>query len=372
LLARIIRPEAYYWLNNRNSQVLTQNESIGRLSYLSSYVTIRDEEGKAIGFINVPIFSSEKELNFQISNILVALINIYAFIFLFSGLLTVFITRWLTRTLSVVISRFEKFSLTQNELISWPYEDEIGMLVAEYNKMVKKVEENAVLLAQNERETAWREMARQVAHEIKNPLTPMKLNIQYLQQAIKNGHDNVIGLALKVSESLIEQIDNLSYIASEFSNFAKMPEAKPEEVELNDLLDRAVELYLNEENVKVTLNKCPETLVAYADKSQLLRVFTNVLGNAVQAIPEDRAGIVTVTLSKEEKTALISFTDNGAGISADMIEKIFQPYFTTKSSGTGLGLAMTKKIIEFWNGTIWFETEENVGTTFYIQLPLVK
>jgi signal transduction histidine kinase len=370
LLARIIRPDAYFMLT-RNSQVVIQNETIGRLTYLSCYVPIRDNEGRQLGYINVPFFASEKELNFQISNILVALINLYAFIFLLSTVLTVFITRWLTKTLSVVINRFERLSLTKNEPIDWPYEDEIGTLVAEYNKMVKKVEENAVLLAQSERESAWREMARQVAHEIKNPLTPMKLNIQYLQQAIKNGYPNVSELALKVTESMIEQIDNLSYIASEFSNFAKMPEAKPEDVDLNELLDKAVELYLNEENIKVSLKKSAERLVVHADKSQLLRVFTNLLENAVQAVPEGRTGLIAVQLNKDDGYVLISFADNGAGIPEDVVEKIFQPYFTTKSSGTGLGLAMTKKIIEFWKGRIWFETEPGKGTTFFIRLPLV-
>ena len=163
--------------------------------------------------------------------------------FLFSGVLTVFITRWITKSLSIVIKSFSRFSLSKNEPVSWPYDDEIGLLVNEYNKMVKKAEENARLLAQSEREGAWREMAQQVAHEIKNPLTPMKLNIQYLQQALSNNYPNVNELAKKVSESLIEQINNLSYIASEFSDFAKMPEARPEKFDLNELLQRTVDLY---------------------------------------------------------------------------------------------------------------------------------
>jgi two-component system, NtrC family, nitrogen regulation sensor histidine kinase NtrY len=370
LLARIIRPDAYYALNNMDTTLVIQDERIGRLSYLSCYLPIKADNGQSVGYINVPFFSSEKELNFQISNFLVALINIYAFIFLVSSVLTVFITRWLTRTLSIVINRFERLSLTQNELIDWPYDDEIGLLVKEYNKMVKKVEENAILMAQNEREMAWREMARQVAHEIKNPLTPMKLNIQYLQQALRSGYSNIEELAAKVTESLIEQIDNLSYIASEFSNFAKMPEAKPEEVDLNELLERAAELYLNETDVKVTLKKSQERVVVVTDKSQLLRTFTNLLENAVQSIPEGRAGKINVVILREDGHAVVSVSDNGRGIAPDIAEKIFQPYFTTKSSGTGLGLAMTRKIIEFWKGSIWFETEEGVGTTFYIRLPL--
>jgi two-component system nitrogen regulation sensor histidine kinase NtrY len=371
LLARVMRPEAYFRLYRKGLSIATQDEKIGSLSYLSSYVPLHDEANNTLGYINIPFFSSEKELNVQISNILVTLINLYAFIFLISSFATVFITRWMTRTFNVVIKRFEKLNLSANELIDWPYDDEIGLLVGEYNKMVKKVEDNAALLAQSEREVAWREMAKQVAHEIKNPLTPMKLNIQYLQQALKAKHPNVEELASKVSESIIEQIDNLSYIASEFSNFAKMPEAKPEEIDLNELLERAVELYLSEKAVKVSFSKCPDKLIVYADRNQLLRVFTNLLENAIQAVPQDRQGTVKVSLAMEDNEGLISFKDNGRGISKDVIERIFEPYFTTKTSGTGLGLAMTKKMIEFWKGTIWFETEEGIGTTFFIKLPLI-
>lgn len=372
LFARIIRPDAYYRLYNLGEQFFMQEERIGRLQYISCYSPLRNENGTTLGYINVPFFSSQKELNYQISGILVALINLYAFVFLISSVLTLFITRWITRTFNVVISRFEKFSLSKNELIEWPYDDEIGLLIREYNKMVRKVEENAKLLAQSEREGAWREMARQVAHEIKNPLTPMKLNIQYLQQALRNKYDNVEELAGKVSESLIEQIDNLSYIASEFSNFAKMPEAKPEKHELNDMIQKTVDLYQNNDLIELIAEGTDERLEVFLDKSQLLRVLSNLLENATQAIPEDRNGIVKIALQKEDGHAIISIADNGSGIDNDVVDKIFQPYFTTKTSGTGLGLAMTKKIIEFWKGAIWFETEEHVGTTFYIKLPLIK
>lgn len=371
LLARIIMPDAYHNLYKKSSSLYIQKESIGRLSYLSSYTPIRDNDGYTIGYINVPYFASEKELEYQVSNIVVALINLYAFIFLISGLLTVFITQWITRTFNVVIDRFDKVNLTENELIDWPYEDEIGLLVREYNKMVRKVEENALLLAQSEREGAWREMAKQVAHEIKNPLTPMKLNIQYLQQALKIDQPNVKELAMRVSQSLIEQIDNLSYIANEFSSFAKMPEAKPEALDLNDILERAVAMYPDEADVKVNFNKFKEPLIVYSDRSQLSRVFSNLLENATQAIPDDALGIINVSLTVDGNNALISVTDNGKGVSKEIADKIFQPYFTTRSSGTGLGLAMTKKIIESWQGKIWFDTEEEKGTTFYILLPLL-
>jgi nitrogen fixation/metabolism regulation signal transduction histidine kinase len=215
-------------------------------------------------------------------------------------------------------------------------------------------------------------MARQVAHEIKNPLTPMKLNIQYLQQALKNNQVNIKELVDRVAASLVEQIDNLSYIASEFSNFAKMPEARPEKLELSELLERSVELYVNAPDISVGINSLDEKLFVYADRSQLLRVFNNLLENAKQAIPEDRLGQIEVFIRKEGDHAEVSVSDNGTGMTEEVVKKIFHPYFTTKTSGTGLGLAMTKKIIEFWKGEIWFDTKDGEGSVFYIRLPLMK
>ncbi|RZK46616.1 MAG: GHKL domain-containing protein, partial [Pedobacter sp.] len=372
ILDRIMMPDAYYHLSRRGSASLIQEEAIGRLKYLSSYIPVRVGNGQTVGYINIPFFASQKELNFQISNILVALINLYAFIFLLSSILTVFITNWLTRTLHLIISKFENFNLQRNELLEWPYDDEIGLLIREYNKMVGKVEEHAALLAQSEREGAWREMARQVAHEIKNPLTPMKLNIQYLQQALKNNHPNARQLTEHVAASMIEQIDNLSHIATAFSDFARMPEAVPETVELNELLLKAVELYLNNSNVTVRFEPKSHPVNVFIDRNQLVRVSTNLIQNAIQAIPENRQGSVMVTLSTSGANAIIAVTDNGSGITAETAAKIFSPYFTTKGSGTGLGLAMTKKIIESWSGRIWFETRLDEGTTFFMELPLFK
>lgn len=371
LISRKMRSDAYFNLDSKGRSLVIQNEKVAGLSYTSAYQALRNEQGATLGYINVPFFSSEKDLDFQISNILVTLLNLYAFLFLVSTLLTVLVTGWVTRTFDIIIKQLGNVNLERNERIEWPHNDEIGKLVKEYNKMVKKVEENAARLAQSERETAWREMARQVAHEIKNPLTPMKLNIQYLQSAMRNDNPNIKQLTERVSVSIIEQIDNLSYIASEFSNFAKMPEAKPEELEPVSLLTKAVELYTKDEELKVTIEHPNDYFLVLCDHSQLLRVFTNLLENAKQAIPDDREGNIKVSVTREDSDVVIAIADNGTGISEETARRIFQPYFTTKSSGTGLGLAMTKKIIEFWKGAIWFETIENEGTTFFIRLPLV-
>jgi two-component system, NtrC family, nitrogen regulation sensor histidine kinase NtrY len=368
LISRKIRPDAFFRLNNLGKSLVIQDESVAGLSYLSAYQPLRNEEGVTLGYLGVPFFSSERDLNFQISNIVVTLINLYAFIFLVSGIITVVITRWIVRTFNIITQQFELLNLEQNERLFWPYDDEIGKLVDEYNKMVQKVEANAVLLAKSERESAWREMARQVAHEIKNPLTPMKLNIQYLQQAVRNNSPNLKQLADRVSESMVEQIDNLSYIASEFSNFAKMPEARPEAIDLCMLLTSAAELYQNNEGVELALVLPNEHVLVVADKSQLLRVFTNLLENAKQAIPDGTPGRIRIAVEVAGDRATVKITDNGVGISRDAASKIFEPYFTTKSSGTGLGLAMTKKIIELWEGEIGFESEAGQGATFFVTL----
>jgi two-component system nitrogen regulation sensor histidine kinase NtrY len=372
LMSRRMKPDAFHQMDDEGVSLVIQREQVAGLSYISAYETLRNEKGITLGYINVPFFTSEKDLNFQISNIIVTLINLYAFLFLLSGILTVFVTRWITKSFDIIIGQFSKLNLERNERIEWQYDDEIGMLVKEYNKMVRKVEENAARLAQSERESAWREMARQVAHEIKNPLTPMKLNIQYLQSAMRNDNPNIKQLTERVSASIIEQIDNLSYIASEFSNFAKLPEARPEELQPAAMIAKAVELYTKDEVVTVTLEQPQEELVVMCDHSQLLRVFTNLLENAKQAIPEGREGKIHVSVKKDGDDILISVADNGTGIDEETSRRIFQPYFTTKSSGTGLGLAMTKKIIEFWKGAIWFDTKEGEGTTFFIRLPLVE
>lgn len=371
ILARIMMPQAYFHLMAQGDPMLSLKEQIGELTYVSAYVPLKNETGQVMGYINVPYFSSQQVLKSQISGVLVTLINLYAVIFFLSGLAAIWISNVLTRGLQLVTNRFRQFRLTGNEPVAWPYNDEVGLLVAEYNSMVKKVSDYATALAKTERETAWREMARQVAHEIKNPLTPMKLKVQYLLRAIQEGRADLPKLTADTSASLLEQIDNLAHIASAFSDFAKMPEARPEPIHLYELLEPLISLYKSQEQLEVRfIAHIPEALI-YADKSQILRVFTNLLQNAAEAIPEKRKGKIEVLLYQEDKMACVQIRDNGSGIPEDTIPQIFSPYFTTKSSGTGLGLAMSKKIIEFWNGYIGFETKKDEGTIFTVKIPMM-
>jgi two-component system, NtrC family, nitrogen regulation sensor histidine kinase NtrY len=304
---------------------------------------------------------------------LVTIINLNAFIFLIAGVVALFITNKITRSFSVIGEKMKEITLGKtNEEIVWNRNDEIGELITQYNKMVHELEDSAEALAKSEREGAWREMARQVAHEIKNPLTPMKLSIQYLQKVVDSNHGNVKELTANVANTLIEQIDHLSKIAADFSQFANIGNKRIELVDLHQVIGILVDLYNSNPNVRIVWNKIPGSVVLKADKTHMNRVFTNLLANAVDACQLNGNCHITINERQVGDQITISIKDNGEGIPAEMHSKIFMPNFTTKTSGTGLGLAMCKSIVEQSHGTIWFETEEGKGSTFYVQLPVIS
>jgi two-component system, NtrC family, nitrogen regulation sensor histidine kinase NtrY len=256
------------------------------------------------------------------------------------------------------------------EQIEWQSNDEIGSLVLEYNKKVLELEKSAQLLIKSERESAWREMAKQVAHEIKNPLTPMKLSIQMLQRVASDNPEDLNDRIDRTAKTLIEQIDTLTKIANEFSNFAVMPKADEQKIEILPVIETTVDLFSKTiKNITLT-NKCSSEILIVCDKDQISRVFNNLIKNSLQAIPPEREPKIEVILQEKDNKLLISVKDNGAGIQNNQKDKIFVPNFTTKSTGMGLGLAMVKNIVEAANGVIWFETTENKGTTFFIEFPL--
>ena len=248
--------------------------------------------------------------------------------------------------------------------------DEIGSLVSEYNRMILELSKSAELLAKSERESAWREMAKQVAHEIKNPLTPMKLSVQHLKRIWKDDAPDGDQKMERLTQTIIEQIDTLSSIATEFSNFAKMPKANLERVDVQQTLLNIIDLFNDSNDIEILFhNQTIENRIVLADKEQLLRVFNNIMKNAIQSIPKERKGIIEIDLKLENDSYTISIKDNGGGIASDVLDKIFVPNFTTKTGGMGLGLAMVKSIVEEFNGKIWFETKSDEGTIFYVSLP---
>jgi two-component system nitrogen regulation sensor histidine kinase NtrY len=373
ILNKKMNPLAYYNLHELNTIQFNNKEQIGGVSYFSVYRPLRDNAGNAYAYLNIPSFTTQDELKEEISNFLVTIINLNAFIFLIAGTIALFLTNRITISFTLISRKMQEINLGKtNEVIEWPRNDEIGGLVKEYNKMVKKLEDSALALAKSEREGAWREMARQVAHEIKNPLTPMKLSIQYLQKAIDNNSANVKEMAGSVAKTLVEQIDHLSKIASDFSQFANIGNPKSEVFDLHEVLYSLVSLYETTENLLFKWVPVHHKIMVFADKTQLNRLFTNLLQNALEACVNNPKRVISVSEELQETSIIIKVTDNGEGIPLEMQSKIFIPNFTTKSSGTGLGLAMSKTIIEQAKGRIWFETVEGEGTTFYVAVPMLR
>jgi nitrogen fixation/metabolism regulation signal transduction histidine kinase len=326
-----------------------------------------------IAYLNIPYLNSQSELNQEISNFLITLIDLNALIFLLSGAIALLVTNRITSSFSFIGAKMKEINLGKtNEEIVWKKNDEIGALVSEYNRMVLQLEASVKILAKSEREEAWREMARQIAHEIKNPLTPMKLSIQYLEKAINDGHANIRELSQTVAVTLVQQIDQLSKIADDFSQFANINNVSSMQFDISEVIASLVNLYSVYPNVDITWNKEEYSYEILSDRTQINRLFTNLIKNAVEAATHKEKIKIVIRQFKEESNVIISIADNGTGIPYKMQDKIFVPNFTTKSSGTGLGLALCHGIVEKAGGKIWFETEEGYGSVFFVSLPLVK
>ncbi|SHN35309.1 ATP-binding protein [Mucilaginibacter sp. OK098] len=369
LQARRMNAKAYIYLSKFQKSEFVNDEIIGKLNYKAAYVPVRNSN-KTIAYLQLPYFSNEADYKERIGSLLNIMINVYALIFIAIGLFAVIIARQITAPLS-----FIQFSLSKttygkkNEPIRWDRNDEIGALVKEYNKMIAALENSAQKLAQSERESAWREMAKQVAHEIKNPLTPLKLGLQLLDKSWKDKDPKFDQKFERFSKSFVEQIESLSNIASEFSAFAKMPDTKLEQINIFDVLTQAVTIFKQMDNVKIVFHSPENPFIINADRDQLLRCFNNLLKNAIEAAPADRYGVIEINYLVTHKNILLTIKDNGNGIPENLREKIFEPNFTTKSSGTGLGLAFVKNSVENAGGKVWFETQLGHGTTFYFSLP---
>lgn len=366
-----MEPNAYAHLHTRNEVQYFQTEHIGNLEFVSSYVPVFDVEGNATAYLNIPYFTSEFKLQQEIANFLVTIINLNAFIFLIAGIVALFITNKITHSFSVIGEKMKKINLGKiNEAIQWNRNDEIGSLVNEYNKMLAKLDESAAALAKTEREGAWKEMAKQVAHEIKNPLTPMKLSMQFLQRSIENNAPDIKTLTTSLANTMVEQIDHLSNIASEFSQFANIENANKEMQDMNESLQSIKQLYEGNEQISMQWTLSGKPIMIYADKTHVNRLFTNLIQNALQSVPENKVPFIQIEEDIIDGHVLIKIKDNGDGIPENTHSKIFTPNFTTKTSGTGLGLAMCKRMVEQMNGKIWFETTLYEGTTFFIEIPL--
>ncbi len=372
VISERMNSDAFYELSEKYQLNYFHPENNGTLSYLSAYEPIINSRGDYLGYLNLPYFTREDDLKQGISTFIVAFINLYLLLFLASVIVAIILSNRITKPLSLIREKLRGIQLgKKSEQINYQAEDEIGALVREYNHKVGELAESAELLARSERESAWREMAKQVAHEIKNPLTPMKLNIQYLQRAKAEGGEHYDDFFERVTKSLIEQIDTLSGIATEFSNFAQIPQVKNEVFNLIEILQNICSLFEPNQNLKFKFetNKLSEILV-FADKEQLSRAFLNLVKNGIQSIPPDQTGEISILVIKSGHYVQVSVSDNGAGISQDAQEHLFEPNFTTKTSGMGLGLSIVHNIINASGGKIWYKTSETAGTTFFVKIPL--
>lgn len=373
LAGSMIDPVAFGVLSDEGKTEYIGEEWIGNLKYLSAYMPFYNNDNKLLAYINLPYFAMQNILTGEISNLLVTMVNFTLLLMMLMMWFAVFLSERVTSPLILLQRAMASVEYgKKNEHITYRGRDEIGELVREYNRMIDELGESAGKLARSERELAWREMARQIAHEIKNPLTPMKLNVQQLFKWWNDRAPDFETKLRKFTDNQIEYIDNLSSIASAFSYFARLPGAEPTEVDVLAQIRTTLDMFGNAENTTITLESGNiSRAVIMADKEHLNGIFSNLIKNAIQAIPTGRHGIVTINLSATFDKLHIRITDNGIGIPGELREKMFTPNFTTKSSGMGLGLSIVKRYVETAGGTIWFESVHDRGTSFIVELPLL-
>ena len=361
ILSRRMAPKALF---SEDHSVICY-EQLAAHPYLVSYVPFHNGSFVTIGYIAVPYFLSEQTRNQEVDKLLGRLLPPYLIVLLLALIFSFSAAKNMTAPISMLTEKMRHFAIGgKDNHIDYPYHDELGALVERYNMLVDRVEESAEQLAKAEREGAWQTMARQIAHEINNPLTPMKLSVQKLQRL--RGTEQFDAYFDKATAMLISEIDNLAHIAQSFSTFAKQPEVITTEVDVAQKLSHVITLQrANDEQIPIRYVGPDSGVMVLADREQISQVFVNIIRNAIQASPTDIIVVLNATYSDRE--VQISISDDGTGIPADVQEKIFRPNFTTKSNGNGLGLAISKRIVEGTGGKISFETSDK-GTTFFIYL----
>ncbi|HSI78639.1 MAG TPA: ATP-binding protein [Lunatimonas sp.] len=376
ILTKYLNPKAYAAIIEAENNRILLEENVGELNYKSVYMILREGNRQQIqGIIAIPFFESEDELNDLIADVISNILIIFVVLFIIFLVISFVLSKSLTYPFRLLTQKLKVTNLESNEYMNWPSKDEIGLLVSEYNNMLAKLEASKKVLASNEKESAWREMAKQVAHEIKNPLTPMKLTLQHLLRLQSIGGLDDPKMLKKPIETLIHQVDTLSDIATSFSTFAKMPLPQNEEINFRVVLGEVLELYRNREDVVFTFkDEASESLEIFimGDPKLFGRVISNLIINGIQAVDQFKVAEITVTLTTSNGSLILEIRDNGKGIPDDHKEKIFIPNFSTKSEGSGLGLAIAKRGVETAGGNIWFETQDGIGTSFFLSFPLLK
>ena len=369
-------------MNVAAQELLTKNktlpevealEQVGGNEFYTKYLPCRTGRGELLGFLGVPHQPRQTLIGADVSDFIGVLASLYVSLMLIAFVITYLLSRSIVKPLSLLSEKVQELKL-EDKNAPLEYEgdaqDEISELIGQYNTMVQKLEDSKVQMVRLEREGAWREMAKQVAHDIKNPLTTMKLSMQQLERVSSNPEQAAAYLRKAITR-LIEQIDSLAQIASEFSMFANLEIRNKSDVVINEVVENVHDLFSEQKNVRLELKLPKDQFHILGDKNHLIRVFNNLVINAIQSVPSDREGLVNVSLTRQGKLSVVKISDNGGGIPQEIRERVFEPNFTTKTSGSGLGLAICKKIIEAHDGNIRFETRENEGTDFFVEIPII-
>lgn len=375
LLADIVNPVALGNIQELGVTSMILDESFGKLEYKIAYVGMKSfTSGELIGILSIPFFGSQEVINKNLTSLAVNILTIFTIIFIGFIFLSYVASNYLTFPIKFVTDRLRRTSLTgSNEPLQYESTDEIGQLVSEYNNMLLKLEESKKALAQSEKEAAWREMAKQVAHEIKNPLTPMKLTLQHLSMRLIEIESSERIKFEKSINSLLHNIDTLSDIATSFSNYAQMPVPEKERFELIRLLKESINIYINNKEVDFYTDIPKGQIIIMGDPGWIGRSLSNLIINGIQAVDKKVRPEIRLTLKfNAPAKVLISVRDNGKGIPGEIREKIFMPNFSTKYTGSGIGLAIAKRAIEHAGGKIWFESKIGNGTTFFVELPVMS
>ncbi|MFA6770472.1 MAG: ATP-binding protein, partial [Bacteroidales bacterium] len=372
LLGSRINPLAFNEIVHNNKKQFINKERLGQLTYYSLYAPLFNVEGKLIAIVNIPYFSRQSDFKKDASSIIAAIINIYLLLLIGAIFVGITLSNSISRPLIEISHKMQLLDISEKpEYINYTNKDELGILVAAYNKMVDDVNESTIRLAQGEREQAWREMARQIAHEIKNPLTPMRLSIQHMVRLKDRGVADWPKKFDALANSLIEQIDILSDAAGEFSSFSRFYSEDLSHFDLISLIREQIILFNTRDNISISFVCNTKDAFIFARKTQLTRVFVNLFSNAVQAVESQEKGEIRITLDKGHKNYTVTVEDSGTGVPDSLTHRLFKPNFTTKSGGTGLGLAICRSIMEQSQGTIHYQTSEKLGgASFIVNIPI--
>ena len=356
-----------YELKENRREVL-KLDNVGKFEYYSAFSPIISNSNQMLGYINIPFFDGKEELEERINDLAYSTLKISLIVFVLILLVSLYLSRRISKPIHELSQKLGNVNFDGlNETLEWSKNDEIGLLVQSYNEMLGKLSQSKEELRKKEKQEAWQQMAKQVAHEIKNPLTPMKLSLQFLQRKMSGDEVDIKDIS-KTTDSLINQIDNLSDIVGSFSEFASMPNYKMEIENIALLIQDVVNIHHETATINVDIE---ENINVNIDKKAFTGILSNLVINGVQACDVGTA-VIDIKSKLQEEDLILSISDNGTGIPDDIKDKVFVPNFSTKYSGSGIGLALAKKGIEEFGGKIWFESKPDVGTTFYIELPLSK